>query len=72
MQELVEKNVCLCAGHSFEESMQNINALIARLSTNRGELFSMHLKCHNLIDGMGAERIVDETYRHYLKRKAFA
>jgi len=69
IQELVEKGVCLCAGHTFEESIKALNPLISHLNQNRHELYSMLLKSKDLIDNQGAKRIIDETLKYYWKRQ---
>jgi spore coat polysaccharide biosynthesis predicted glycosyltransferase SpsG len=69
IQELVEKGVCLCAGHTFEESIKALNPLISHFNQNRHELYSMLLKSNDLIDNQGAKRIIDETLKYYWKRQ---
>lgn len=60
VQELVEKGASLCAGKTFAESMSALTGLVHRLCSNRRELMAMHRKSKGMIDGLGAQRIVDE------------
>ena len=65
IQELVEKEVCLCAGHTFAESLSALSSIVSHLNTNRHELFAMRQASTRLIDGLGAKRIVQEIQAHY-------
>jgi spore coat polysaccharide biosynthesis predicted glycosyltransferase SpsG len=67
IKELVEKGVCLCAGQTFNRSLAKIPKMIKHLIVNRNELFTMHIKCKGLIDGLGVKRIVDEIEMYYWK-----
>ena len=70
IQELVERGVCLCAGHTFAESLKALKNIISHLYRNRHELSEMHLKSNALIDGIGVQRIIDEIQiGYYWKRK---
>jgi spore coat polysaccharide biosynthesis predicted glycosyltransferase SpsG len=69
IRELVEKGVCICAGYTFEQSLKALNPLLSQFNQNRHELYSMLLKCKDLIDDQGAKRIIDETLKYYWKRR---
>ena len=65
IEELVEKNVCLCAGNTWWESLYMLNDMIRRLNRNRHELLAMHMKSKCLIDGLGVQRILNEIQKCY-------
>lgn len=65
IQELIEKEICICAGSTFKQSLDNINELILHLSDNHQKLFKMHQNSKALIDGHAAERIVHTIYSHF-------
>ena len=67
IQELVEKGVCLCAGHTFPESLRILNDRIIHLNRNRHELLALHLRSKRLIDGLGAQRIIEVIQEYYQK-----
>lgn len=72
IRELIERGVCTCAGHTFAESLSALNDIISHFNGNRHELFEMHLKSKELIDGLGVQRIIDEIqayyWQHHLQR----
>ena len=69
IQELVERGVCLCAGHTFPESMSVLNDMIEYLNGNRHKLLVMYQRSKRLIDDLGVQRIVSEIQQYYWNRR---
>jgi spore coat polysaccharide biosynthesis predicted glycosyltransferase SpsG len=68
IEELVQKGVAICAGKNFEDSLKALNAHIEALNLDRARLRSMHRAAHSLLDGKGAERIIEEILAFHAAR----
>jgi spore coat polysaccharide biosynthesis predicted glycosyltransferase SpsG len=68
IRELVEKGACAYAGYTFEESLRTLRGIVTRLNRNRAELLAMHERCQGLVDGQGANRIVEQIQRFIADR----
>ena len=66
IRELVEKGACAYAGYTFDESLAALRGVVTRLNRNRQELRTMHERCRDLIDGRGANRIVERIQQFLL------
>ncbi len=59
IQELVEKGLSLCAGHTLDEALENLNPLVRNLYRHRDRLLAMHRASRDQIDDQGVQRIVE-------------
>lgn len=64
VRELVERGAALVGGAIDTGDGSALRAEVDRLEHDRAALLSMHRACHELIDGRGAERVLDEIVRH--------
>jgi spore coat polysaccharide biosynthesis predicted glycosyltransferase SpsG len=55
--ELIDRGASLSAGDSLARAAQ----LVARLEASRDRLSDMRARCQSLIDGQGAQRVVNQT-----------
>ena len=59
VRELVEKGAAIDAGVLGDAGLASLRATIDRLEQSRDELLQMHLAAKPLIDGRGAQRVVE-------------
>jgi spore coat polysaccharide biosynthesis predicted glycosyltransferase SpsG len=64
VQELVERGAALIGGAIDAGDGAALRAEVDRLERDRGRLLAMHRACQELIDGRGADRVLDEVFRH--------
>jgi spore coat polysaccharide biosynthesis predicted glycosyltransferase SpsG len=70
IRELVEKGICINAGHPFEDALDVVVATVAHLEAHREELLAMHRRARGAIDGRGAARIAEEIVAYASGRRS--
>ncbi|MFQ5805854.1 MAG: hypothetical protein ACE5I3_05320 [Phycisphaerae bacterium] len=61
LQDLIDAEVCRYVGAPLEAALPGIRETLTCLNRQRDELLAMHRRCKRLLDGRGAQRIVDEV-----------
>ncbi len=70
IDELVAGGACLGPAADFPAALAGLREQVTRLDRDRATLRAMHQRGQALIDGHGAERIVEETLAFHLARRA--
>lgn len=68
VRELVERGAALIGGSIDAGDGAALRAEVDHLEGDRETLMRMHQACKQLIDGSGAERVIDEVLRHARER----
>lgn len=57
IRELIDAGACTCAGAPFDIALGNVASALAHLNQHRDELLAMHVRCKELLDNEGPQRV---------------
>ena len=60
IHELIDTGACTCAGAPFDRALGNVASELAYLNAHRKELLAMHVRCKELLDNKGPQRVARE------------